>query len=93
MRISSIVISNHQRVADLQIDVRHHAVLVGPNAAGKSTVLRLLDGLLGASLSRGDGGRGCRIRSARDAERTLVTVDTEVFPQRGWRHPIPTMSQ
>ena len=49
MKLSSIVISNHQRVADLQVVVREHAVLVGPNAVGKSTVLRLLDGLLGAS--------------------------------------------
>lgn len=49
MKITKIRISNHQRVVDLNVDVRDHAVLVGPNAVGKSTVLRLLDGLLGAS--------------------------------------------
>lgn len=49
MRISRLSILNHQRVADLDIDVREQAVFVGPNAVGKSTVLRLVDCALGAS--------------------------------------------
>lgn len=51
MRISQIAISNHSRVADLDVEVREHAVFVGPNAVGKSTALRLLDCALGASWS------------------------------------------
>ena len=51
MRISRVAISNHSRVADFDVEVREHAVFVGPNAVGKSTVLRLLDCALGASWS------------------------------------------
>jgi putative ATP-dependent endonuclease of the OLD family len=49
MRVSHLKISNHRRVGDLNLDIRAHAVLVGPNAVGKTTVLRLLDATLGAS--------------------------------------------
>lgn len=52
MRISRIGVSNHNRVADLDVEIREHAVFIGPNAAGKSTVLRLLDCVLGASWSQ-----------------------------------------
>jgi putative ATP-dependent endonuclease of the OLD family len=51
-RISRLKILNLQRVADLDVEVRQHAVFVGPNAIGKSTVLRLLDFALGASWSQ-----------------------------------------
>jgi putative ATP-dependent endonuclease of OLD family len=51
MRIARVAISNHDRVADFDVEVREHAVFVGPNAVGKSTVLRLLDCALGASWS------------------------------------------
>lgn len=52
MRISRISVSNHQRIADNDIDVREHLVLVGPNAVGKSTLLRLLDFVLCATWSQ-----------------------------------------
>ncbi|WP_420451163.1 AAA family ATPase [Ilumatobacter sp.] len=52
MRISRIAITNHRRVADFDLDLRGHAALVGPNAVGKSTVLRLIDCLLGATWGR-----------------------------------------
>ena len=52
MRISRIAISNNRRVADFDVEVRDHAVLVGPNGVGKSTVLRLVDCVLGASWSQ-----------------------------------------
>ena len=52
MRISRISVSNHQRIADIVIDVREHVVLVGPNAVGKSTLLRLLDFVLCATWSQ-----------------------------------------
>lgn len=51
MRIAAIRISNHRRVTDLSFDVRSHLVLVGPNAVGKSTILRLIDAAIGASWS------------------------------------------
>ena len=49
MRISHIEITNHSRIGDLALDVRGHAVIVGANDVGKSSVLRLLNLLLGSS--------------------------------------------
>ncbi len=49
MRISRISVSNHRRTPDIDVDIREHAVFVGPNGVGKSTVLRLVDALLGSS--------------------------------------------
>lgn len=49
MRISNIEITNHSRIGDLALDVRGHAVIVGANDVGKSSVLRLLNLLLGSS--------------------------------------------
>lgn len=43
---------NHSRLADLDIEVREHLVLVGPNDVGKSSVLRCIDLLLGASTAQ-----------------------------------------
>ncbi|WP_200947804.1 ATP-dependent endonuclease [Phycicoccus sp. Root101] len=42
-------IENHSRLADSEIEVRQHLILVGPNDVGKSSLLRCLDFLLGAS--------------------------------------------
>jgi putative ATP-dependent endonuclease of the OLD family len=52
MRISRISIENHRRLADLNLDVRQHLVLVGPNDGGKSSLLRCLELLLGASTAQ-----------------------------------------
>jgi putative ATP-dependent endonuclease of the OLD family len=52
MRISRIQISNHRRLVDVSIEVRKHLVLVGPNDGGKSSLLRCLDLLLGASTAQ-----------------------------------------
>ena len=49
MRISHIEVFNHSRIGDLALDVRGHAVIVGANDVGKSSVLRLLNLLLGSS--------------------------------------------
>ncbi|WP_020379568.1 ATP-dependent nuclease [Candidatus Microthrix parvicella] len=51
MRVAAVKISNHKRVADVKFDVRSQLVLVGPNAVGKSTILRLIDSTIGASWS------------------------------------------
>jgi len=48
MRIDHIEMSNHSRIRDLRLDVRGHAVIVGANDVGKSSILRLLNLLLRA---------------------------------------------
>lgn len=52
MRLTNIKIVNHSRLADAQVEVREHLVLVGPNDVGKSSLLRCLDFLLGASTAQ-----------------------------------------
>ncbi|HZV25069.1 MAG TPA: AAA family ATPase [Acidothermaceae bacterium] len=49
MRLKSVLVENHSRLADTSIEVRDHLVLVGPNDVGKSALIRCLDLLLGAS--------------------------------------------
>ena len=52
MKLSRISVANHSRFSDLDIEVRDHLVLVGPNDVGKSALLRCLDLLLGASTAQ-----------------------------------------
>ncbi len=50
MKLSHLSIENHSRLMhDIDIEVRRHLVLVGPNDSGKSSVMRCLDLLLGAA--------------------------------------------
>ncbi|MGC2486351.1 MAG: AAA family ATPase [Acidimicrobiales bacterium] len=49
MRLNRVRISNHSRLVDTDVSVRKHLVLVGSNDVGKSSLLRCLDLLLGAS--------------------------------------------
>lgn len=49
MRLSNVAINNHSRIKDLDIEFRRHAVIVGANDVGKSSILRLLNLTLGAS--------------------------------------------
>ena len=49
MHLARVVVKNHSRLADTNIEVRDHLILVGPNDVGKSSLLRCLDLLLGAS--------------------------------------------
>ena len=49
LRLSRIAISNHSRIQDLVLDIRRHAVIVGANDVGKSSILRMLNLLLGTS--------------------------------------------
>lgn len=51
MRIERLRVENHAGIPDLDVEVRGHLVLVGPNDAGKSSLLRLLD----ATTSAGPG--------------------------------------
>jgi putative ATP-dependent endonuclease of the OLD family len=49
MRLSRVKITNHSRIQDLDLDVRRHAVVVGANDVGKSSILRMLNLILGTS--------------------------------------------
>lgn len=49
MQLTRLKVENYKRLADLDIDIRGHLVLVGANDAGKSSLLRCIDLLLGAS--------------------------------------------
>jgi putative ATP-dependent endonuclease of OLD family len=52
VRLSRIQISNYSRVRDLSIEVRGHAVIVGANDVGKTSILRLLNYALGATTAQ-----------------------------------------
>lgn len=52
MKLTSFGIENHSRLQDTWIAVRDHLVLVGPNDVGKSSLIRCLDLLLGASVAQ-----------------------------------------
>ena len=52
MRLTRVKIENHHHLQDLELEVRQHMVLIGPNNAGKSSLLRCLDLLLGASTAQ-----------------------------------------
>lgn len=49
MRLSRLEIKNHSRIQDLKVNIRRHAVIVGPNDVGKSSILRILNLLLGST--------------------------------------------
>lgn len=52
MKIKRIKIENYRRLADVEIEVRQHLVLVGANDVGKSSLLRAIDLVLGASTAQ-----------------------------------------
>lgn len=52
MHLTRVVIKNHRRLAQTDIEVRGHLILVGPNDVGKSSLLRCLDLLLGANTAQ-----------------------------------------
>lgn len=52
MRLSHIGVENHTRILDLNIRVGSHLVLVGANDVGKTSLLRLLNLLLGSSTAQ-----------------------------------------
>lgn len=49
MKLVAIRLKNHSRLADLDLQVRTHLVLVGANDVGKSSLLRCLNLILGSS--------------------------------------------
>jgi len=52
VKLTRIKIENHKRLIDLDIEVREHLVMVGANDVGKSSLLRCLDLVLGASTAQ-----------------------------------------
>lgn len=52
MRLRRIKFENYRRLEDAEIEVRDHLVLVGANDVGKSSLLRALDLVLGASTAQ-----------------------------------------
>lgn len=92
MRISALAVTNHSRIPDLTLSVRQHAVIVGANDVGKSSILRLLNLTLGAStgalyqrLSKTDLGSAdaplvvdVTLADFTDAERALFTNEIHV---------------
>lgn len=50
MRIARLRISNHRAIPEIDVVVREHLVLIGPNESGKTSLLRLLDAVFGGSL-------------------------------------------
>lgn len=52
MRLIRLKVQNHSRLVDLDIAVRTHLVLIGANDVGKSSILRCLDFVLGASTAQ-----------------------------------------
>lgn len=52
MKLTRIKVENYRRLVDTEIEVREHLVLVGANDVGKSSLLRALDLVLGASAAQ-----------------------------------------
>ncbi|MFC9973876.1 ATP-dependent endonuclease [Spirillospora sp. NPDC127200] len=52
MRLGRLRITNYSRLQDLEVEVREHLVVVGANDVGKTSLLRLLNLSLGASLGQ-----------------------------------------
>lgn len=75
MRIKSIKVSNHRAIPDLDVEVHHHLVLVGPNECGKTSLLGLLDTVLSGSQAQLYGSFG--LEELRDA--SLPVEVTVVF--------------
>lgn len=52
MKIKRLKVENYRRLADVELEVRQHLVLVGANDVGKSSLLRAIDLVLGASTAQ-----------------------------------------
>lgn len=97
MKLKSFCIENHSRLQDASIAVRDHLVLVGPNDVGKSSLIRCLDLLLGASAAQlysrlgGEDFRDprqplvieARLGDFSDPEKTLFADEISVDPVSG----------
>lgn len=87
MRLSRVAITNHSRIQDLDIELRRHAVIVGANDVGKSSVLRMLNLLLGTSTA--GLYQALTPRDLRDLEQPLVVNVTWTEFSDEDRRPFP----
>ncbi|MDR5700722.1 ATP-dependent nuclease [Agromyces aerolatus] len=69
MKLTRIELENYRRLDDTEIEVRDHLVLVGANDVGKSSLLRALDLVLGASTAQLYSNLG--VEDFRDASKEL----------------------
>jgi putative ATP-dependent endonuclease of the OLD family len=70
MRLTRVAISNHSRIQNLDLEIRRHAVIVGANDVGKSSILRMLNLLLGSSTAA--IYQTVNLSDLRDTEQPLV---------------------
>ena len=52
MQLNRVTISNHARIRDLEIDIRGHAAIIGANDVGKTSLLRMVNVLLGSTTAQ-----------------------------------------
>lgn len=79
MRLTNIAIKNYARLQDLDIVVRDHLVVVGANDVGKTSLLRLLNLLLGSTAQL---YQGLSLQDLRDRAETLtITVSFDNFTE------------
>ncbi len=94
MRVNHISVTNHSRIGDLDVVVGRHLVIVGANDVGKSSLLRLLNLLLGSTVGQlynllslkdlRDPAAAMRVEATfadfDDAERRLFHREIDVAP-------------
>lgn len=87
MRLASFEIRGHAVLQDMTVEVRDHLVIVGANDVGKTSILRLLNLLLGASVQQlYQSLTPADIRT--DAEELVVSARLEDFdPEEAGRFP------
>jgi len=71
VRLVSIAVSNYARLSDLDIRVRRHLVLIGANDVGKTSLLRILNLLMGSTAQL---YQSLGTTDIRDPERPLVAT-------------------
>jgi len=94
VRVNHISVTNHSRIGDLDVVVGRHLVIVGANDVGKSSLLRLLNLLLGSTVGQlynvlslkdlRDPAAAMRVEATfadfDDAERRLFHREIDVAP-------------
>ena len=79
MRLTNIAVTNYARLHDLDIAVRGHLVIVGANDVGKTSLLRLLNLLLGSTAQL---YQGLSLQDLRDEDQSLfITASFDDFTE------------
>jgi putative ATP-dependent endonuclease of OLD family len=80
VRLTGFGISGHSRLGDMTVEIRDHLVIVGANDVGKTSVFRLLNNLLGATVQQ--LYQSLSLADLRASDETLVvTARLEKFTQ------------